>query len=72
SVGLPYEGDPAARWLWVADGEPELRQTGYDGARAGARMLAAGWPDERSVRAALVDPIEPIVLTRMFEELAQR
>jgi predicted phosphodiesterase len=72
SVGLPYEGDPAARWLWVADGEPELRQTAYDGARAGARMLAAGWPDERSVRAALVDPIEPIVLTRMFEELAQR
>jgi putative phosphoesterase len=72
SVGLPYEGDPAARWLWVADGEPELRQTAYDGARTGARMLAAGWPDERSVRAALVDPIEPIVLTRMFEELAQR
>ena len=72
SVGLPYEGDPAARWLWVADGEPELRQTAYDGARAGARILAAGWPDERSVRAALVDPIEPIVLTRIFEELAQR
>jgi predicted phosphodiesterase len=72
SVGLPYEGDAAARWLWVADGEPELRQTAYDGARAGARILAAGWPDERSVRAALVDPIEPIVLTRIFEELAAR
>jgi predicted phosphodiesterase len=27
SVGLPYEGDGAARWLWVADGEPELRST---------------------------------------------
>ena len=25
SVGLPYEGDGAARWLWVADGVPELR-----------------------------------------------
>jgi putative phosphoesterase len=72
SVGLPYEGDPAARWLWIADGEPELRQTAYDGARAGARILEAGWPDERSVRAALVDPIEPIVLTRIFEELAER
>ena len=24
SVGLPYEGDGAARWLWVADGVPEL------------------------------------------------
>ena len=47
SVGLPYEGDGAARWLWVADGEPELRHTAYDAARAGARILAAGWPDER-------------------------
>ena len=28
SVGLPYEGDGAARWLWVADGVPALRHTG--------------------------------------------
>jgi predicted phosphodiesterase len=27
SVGLPYEGDGAARWLWVSDGVPELRST---------------------------------------------
>ena len=39
SVGLPYEGDGAARWLWVADGVPELRQTAYDAAAAGRRML---------------------------------
>jgi len=71
SVGLPYEGDAAARWLWVADGEPELRHTAYDAARAGARILQAGWPDERSVRAALVDPVEPIIVTRIFEELAR-
>ena len=71
SVGLPYEGDGAARWLWVADGEPELRRSGYDAARAGARMLAAGWPDERSVAAALVEPVEAIVVTRIFEVLAR-
>ena len=69
SVGLPYEGDGAARWLWVADGEPALRQTAYDAAGAGARMLQAGWPDEQSVAAALVDPVEPIIVTRFFEEL---
>jgi predicted phosphodiesterase len=71
SVGLSYEGDGAARWLWIADGEPELRHTAYDAARAGARMLAAGWPDERSIGAALTDPVEPMVVTRIFEDLAR-
>jgi predicted phosphodiesterase len=70
SVGLPYEGDGAAHWLWVVDGVPELRHTVYDAARAGARILAAGWPDERSVRAALVEPVEAITVTRIFEGLA--
>jgi predicted phosphodiesterase len=70
SVGLPYEGDGGARWLWVVDGEPELRTTEYDGARAGARMLEAGWPDERSIRASLIEPVEPIEVTRIFEGIA--
>ena len=70
SVGLPYEGDGAARWLWVSDGAPELRSTAYDAAAAGERMLSAGWPDERSIGAALIEPVEAIVVTRIFEELA--
>jgi predicted phosphodiesterase len=69
SVGLPYEGDGAARWLWLADGVPELRQTDYDAAGAGERMLSAGWPDERSLRASLIEPVEPITVTRIFEDM---
>jgi len=70
SVGLPYEGEGSARWLWVASGVPELRHTAYDSASAGERMLAAGWPDEDSIRAALIEPVEPIVVTRLFEQRA--
>jgi predicted phosphodiesterase len=68
SVGMPYEGDGAARWLWVADGEPELRRTGYDSLAAGRRMLGA-WPDARSLNASLVEPVEAIEITRFFEDL---
>ena len=67
SVGLPYEGDPAARWCWIADGTPELRRTAYDGAAAGRRMLAVGWPDQRSIDAGLIDPIDPMFVTKLFE-----
>ena len=70
SVGLPYEGDGHARWLWVADGVPELRHTAYDATGAGRRMREGGWPDDLSVNAALIDPVEAIVVTRLFEERA--
>jgi hypothetical protein len=66
SVGMPYEGDGAARWLWVADGVPELRRTEYDSAGAGERILAV-WPDARSIKASLTEPLPAIEITRFFE-----
>jgi predicted phosphodiesterase len=68
SVGMPYEGDGAARWLWVTDGVPELRRTEYDSLAAGRRMLGA-WPDARSLNASLVEPVDSIEITRFFEDL---
>lgn len=67
SVGLPYEGDPAARWAWISDGVPDLRRTDYDGAAAGRRMLASGWPDQDSIHGGLIDPVDPMFVTKLFE-----
>ncbi len=68
SVGMPYEGDGAARWLWIQDGAPDLRQTQYDARRAGDRILAAGWPDRQSIDASLIEPVDPMFVTRLFED----
>lgn len=70
SVGMPYEGDGAARWALVTDGVPELLSTTYDAEAAGRRMLDAGWPDQRSLDASLIAPVDPIEVTTFFEELA--
>jgi putative phosphoesterase len=70
SVGLPYEGDGAARWLWLEDGVPDLRSTAYDARGAGERILAAGWPDERSYAASLTEPVDPREITELFEARA--
>jgi predicted phosphodiesterase len=70
SVGLPYERDGDARWLWIEDGVPELRRTAYDAAAAGRRMRDACAALADSVNASLIEPIEAIVVTRMFEERA--
>lgn len=70
SVGLPYEGDGDARWLWIEDGVPELRRTAYDAAAAGRRMRDACPALADSVNASLIDPIDAVIVTRMFEERA--
>ena len=44
SVGMPYEGDVAAFWLLVEDGEPCHMRTPIDVERAAAGIRASGWP----------------------------
>jgi putative phosphoesterase len=68
SVGLPYEGSADACWLWIADGVPELRRTAYDAAAVGHRMREAFPPLADSVDASLIQPVDPMVVTRMFED----
>ncbi|HEY2319286.1 MAG TPA: metallophosphoesterase family protein, partial [Solirubrobacteraceae bacterium] len=70
SVGLPYEGDGDARWLWIEDAVPELRRTAYDSAAAGRRMRDACAVLGESVAASLIEPVEALAVTRMFEERA--
>jgi putative phosphoesterase len=70
SVGLPYEGDGDARWLWIEDGVPALCRTAYDHLAAGTRMRDTGYPDPGSIEAALIEPVKAGVVTRFFEEQA--
>ena len=70
SVGLPYDGDGDARWLWIENGVPELRVTAYDHVAAGTRMLDTGYPDVESIEASLIEPVAAIVVTRLFEQQA--
>jgi putative phosphoesterase len=43
SVGMPYEGEVAAYWAMVVDGEPVFRKTQIDVERAIAGLRASGW-----------------------------
>jgi diadenosine tetraphosphatase ApaH/serine/threonine PP2A family protein phosphatase len=44
SVGMPYEGEVAAFWTLVEDGEPSFRRTPIDVGRAVAETRASAWP----------------------------
>jgi putative phosphoesterase len=44
SVGMAYEGDVAAYWLLVEDGEPRFMRTSFDVEHAVARVRASDWP----------------------------
>ena len=44
SVGMAYEGEVAAFWTLVVDGERQFRKTGFDVARAVRELRASAWP----------------------------
>jgi len=69
SVGLPYQGDAAAFWLLLHDGEIELRRTAYD--VAPVVDLFRAMPElAESVQASLVEPISAQAIAEHFEQRA--
>jgi putative phosphoesterase len=44
SIGMPYEGEVAAFWTLVEDGEPRFRKTPFDVERAITALETSGWP----------------------------
>jgi putative phosphoesterase len=67
SVGMPYEGDPAARWLLLGS-EIEHRRTEYDVAAAVELIHASTMPQvERLVENALRGGVSADEAVRLFE-----
>jgi putative phosphoesterase len=44
SIGMPYEGEVAAFWALVENGEPLFRKTSFDVEAAVAALEASDWP----------------------------
>jgi len=44
AVGMPYEGEVAAFWTMLVDGEPQFRKTLFDVEDAKRRVASSGWP----------------------------
>jgi diadenosine tetraphosphatase ApaH/serine/threonine PP2A family protein phosphatase len=72
SVGMPYQGDAAAFWLLVADGEHELRRTELDVEAMAAALRTSGFPDiDEHIKESFVEPIDAETVARLFEDRAQ-
>lgn len=73
SVGIPYEGRPAAFWLIMDGTRPELRETPYDIAAAIDELRASAFPGVIDlVRESLLEPIDPGWVAAFFEHTAGR
>jgi predicted phosphodiesterase len=66
SVGLPYEGDAAAFWLLLGP-DVEFRRTEYDVAAFTDGLSDA---DRELFQESLIEPADPDVVTRYFEDRA--
>jgi diadenosine tetraphosphatase ApaH/serine/threonine PP2A family protein phosphatase len=44
AVGMPYEGEVAAFWTLLVDGEPQFRKTAFDVESAIREVERSGWP----------------------------
>lgn len=73
SVGMPYEGQPAAFWLLIDDGKPQLRETDYDIRGAAAELRASGFADvESQLAESLLEPVDADWVAAFFEHSAGR
>ena len=73
SIGLPYQGEPAAYWAVVDDAEVELRRTDYDVAAAVDLIVGTGFPTAADwLEGSLVKPEPPDEVTAFFERHAGR
>ncbi len=68
SVGMAYEGEVAAFWALVADGEPQFRKTPFDVERAIRELTASDWPSaEEFIAENLREAVSRDDAARHFE-----
>jgi predicted phosphodiesterase len=51
SVSMPWDGDPRASYLLVADGHPEVLRVEYDVEREASLLVDSGYPDAERLAA---------------------
>jgi putative phosphoesterase len=69
SVGMPYQGEAAAFWMLVEDGEPEFRRTEIDVDAVVEAIRASPYPDaEDLVKMCFLEPVTAESVARLFED----
>jgi putative phosphoesterase len=68
SVGMPYQGEAAAFWMLVEEGEPEFRRTEIDVDAVVEAIRASPYPDaEDLVKMCFLEPVTAESVARLFE-----